>query len=291
MEIADSQLATLAAIADRGTFEAAAQTLHVTPSAISQRMRALESSVGRVLVRRGAPCELTDAGAVLLRLARQRALLGAELRRDLAALGVGEGPDAPVRLPIAVNADSLATWFGPVLAAAGEWGDVALELRVEDQGYSAELLRRGDVLGAITSDPTPVQGCSVQRIGTMRYRPAATRELAEIWRRGRGYDWAAMPVLVYNDKDDLQHAVLRRRGVDRPRVEHRMPTSHDFLRAVRHGLGWGMLPDSQLDEPESAGLVVLTKTDRAVVPLHWMRWRLESPVLDRIGDEIAAACG
>lgn len=291
MEIADSQLATLAAIADRGTFEAAAQTLHVTPSAISQRMRALESSVGRVLVRRGAPCELTDAGAVLLRLARQRALLGAELRRDLAALGVGEGPDAPVRLPIAVNADSLATWFGPVLAAAGEWGDVALELRVEDQGYSAELLRRGDVLGAITSDPTPVQGCSVQRIGTMRYRPAATRELAESWRRGRGYDWAAMPVLVYNDKDDLQHAVLRRRGVDRPRVEHRVPTSHDFLQAVRHGLGWGMLPDSQLDEPESAGLVVLTKADRAVVPLHWMRWRLESPVLDRIGDEIAAACG
>lgn len=291
MEIADSQLVTLAAIADRGTFEAAAHTLHVTPSAVSQRMRALESSVGRVLVRRGSPAELTDAGAVLLRLARQRELLGAELRRDLAALGVSEGPETPVRLPIAVNADSLATWFGPVLSAVGSWGDVALELRVEDQGYSTELLRRGDVLGAITSDPTPVQGCSVQRIGTMRYRPAATRELAERWRRGRGYDWAAMPVVVYNDKDDLQHEVLRRRGVDRPRVEHRVPTSYDFLQAVRHGLGWGMLPDRQLAEPESAGLVVLTTTDRAVVPLHWMRWRLESPVLDRLGGEIAAACG
>ena len=273
MDLAPQQLAALVAIADHGTFEAAARQLHVTPSAVSQRIRALESQVGRVVVRRATPCTPTPAGEVLLRLARQSQLLHDEVQT---ALADGHGPR--VDLPLAVNADSLATWFRGVVGEVAGWPNVALRLHVEDQAFSAGLLRGGDVLAAVTSDPTAVQGCSVELLGTLRYVPAAPPEFVERWRRGRGPDWAAMPMVVFNEKDALQHDVLAARGVGEPPVVHRVPTSADFLEAVCLGLGWGMVPEPQLD----GRLVPLVSRLHVDVPLHWQRWRLDSPALDRL---------
>jgi LysR family transcriptional regulator (chromosome initiation inhibitor) len=285
MDLAPSQLAALVAIADQGTFEAAARHLHVTPSAVSQRIRALESAVGRVVVQRTTPCRPTAAGEVLLRLARQTQLLYDEVRDALA-----DGHRSTVDLPVAVNADSLATWFRDVVGALAGWPDVALRLHVEDQAFSAGLLRGGDVLAAVTSEPAAVQGCSVERIGTLRYVPAAAPEFAERWRRGRGHDWSAMPLVVFNEKDALQHDVLAARGVGEPPVVHRVPTSADFHEAVRLGLGWGMIPEPQLRPDVRAGLLVpLGSRAHLDVALHWQRWRLDSPVLDRLTDEVRAA--
>lgn len=283
MDLAPSQLAALVAIADHGTFEAAARALHVTPSAISQRIRALESQVGRVVVQRTTPCRPTEDGEVLLRLARQTQLLHDEVRDALA-----HGHTSVVDLPIAVNADSLATWFRSAVAEVAGWGDVALRLHVEDQAFSAGLLRSGGVLAAVTSEPTAVQGCSVERLGVLRYVPAATPEVAERHRRGRAPDWAAMPVVVFNEKDLLQHDVLAARGVTTPPVVHRVPTSADFLEAVCLGLGWGMVPEPQLAEAGER-LVPLVGRLHVDVALHWQRWRLDSPVLDRLTDAVRRA--
>lgn len=277
MDLAPSQLAALVAIADHGTFEAAARALHVTPSAISQRIRALESQVGRVVVQRTTPCRPTEDGEVLLRLARQTQLLHDEVRDALA-----HGHTSVVDLPVAVNADSLNTWFRGVVGEVAGWDDVALRLHVEDQAFSAGLLRSGGVLAAVTSEPTAVQGCSVERLGVLRYVPSATPDLVERHRRGRGLDWAAMPVVVFNDKDELQHDLLAARGVTEPPIVHRVPTSADFLEAVCLGLGWGMIPEPQLDDR----LVPLVGRLRVDVPLHWQRWRLDSPVLDRLSDAV-----
>lgn len=277
MELVPSQLAALVAIADHGTFDAAARHLHVTPSAVSQRIRALESQLGRVVVQRTTPCRPTADGEVVLRLARQVQLLHDELGESLA-----HGGTPTVDLPVAVNADSLATWFRAAIGEVAGWADVALRLHVEDQAFSAGLLRSGDVLAAVTSEPTAVQGCSVERLGTLRYVPAATPAFADRWRRGRGPDWAAMPVVVFNEKDGLQHHVLAGRGVAGPPVVHRVPTSADFAEAVRLGLGWGMIPEPQLD----ASLVPLVRRLHVDVALHWQRWRLDSPVLDRLTDAV-----
>ncbi len=279
------QLETLAAIVDHGTFEAAARHLHVTTSAVSQRVRALESAAGQVLVRRATPCVATPAGEVLVRLARQTTLLHAEARAVL-----GDDARSRLDLPVAVNADSLATWFRAVLADVAGWDGVTLRLQVEDQAYSTELLRRGDVLGAVTSDPVPVQGCVVEPLGALRYRPAAAPSFAERWRSGRGYDWARMPVVVFNEKDALQHDLLVARGLGAPPVVHRVPTSADFHEAVRLGLGWGLLPSPQLDPDLASGaLVTLSARDHVDVRLHWQRWRLESPVLARLTDAVRSA--
>ncbi|MCW2797372.1 LysR family transcriptional regulator ArgP [Nocardioides sp.] len=282
MELNAAQLAALVAIADHGTFEAAARALHVTPSAISQRIRALESAVGRVVVQRSTPCRPTAAGETLIRVARQTQLLYDEARGALA-----DGPGWRVELPVAVNADSLATWFRDVVADITGWEDTALRVHVEDQAYSADLLRSGDVLAAITSDPVAVQGCSVERIGTLRYVAAASPAFATSWRRGRRLDWARMPVVVFNEKDALQHDLLRARGVDTPAVVHRVPTSADFLEAVRLGLGWGVIPEPQLTPCLADGsLVALSARENLDVSLHWQRWRIDSPVLARLGDVV-----
>ena len=285
MDLQPAQLAALTAIADHGTFEAAARALHVTPSAVSQRIRALESSLGRVVVQRTTPCRPTEVGLTLLRVARQTRLLYDEVRGELA-------PDGPVRtdLPVAVNADTLATWFRDVVGRVAGWDDVTVRLHVEDQAFSADLLRSGEALAAVTSDDVPVQGCSIEHLGVLRYRPAASPAFAERWRRGRGHDWERMPVVVFNEKDDLQHALLRDRGIDQPAVAHRVPTSADFHEAVRLGLGWATIPEPQLDPDLASGrLVLLNARERVDVHLYWQRWRLDSPVLARLTDEVRRA--
>jgi LysR family transcriptional regulator (chromosome initiation inhibitor) len=283
MDLSPSQLGALVAIADTGSFEAAARKLHVTPSAVSQRIRALESAAGQVLVSRGTPCVPTPRGERLVQLGRQTRLLHDEARQELGAL-------TSVELPIAVNADSLGTWFRDVLAEAARWEATAILLHVEDQAYSQELLRRGDVLAAVTSDPVAVQGCAIEALGAMRYIPAATPEFAARWRRDDGMDWAGMPMLDFNEKDDEQRKQLRRRGVDqRPPIVHRVPSTADFCEAVRAGLGWGMLPELQAHADLDAGRIERLSPDVSDVPLYWQRWRVESPRLTEVTQAVRRA--
>ncbi|MGH3171485.1 MAG: LysR family transcriptional regulator ArgP [Trebonia sp.] len=276
MELNPSQLDALVAIADSGSFEAAARRLHITPSAVSQRIRALEASVGQVLVSRGTPCVPTPRGERLVQLGRQTRLLYDEAEAEI-------GAHTSVELPVVVNADSLGTWFRDVLAEASGWGSTAISLHVEDEAYSQELLRRGDVLAAVTSDPNAVQGCSVEPLGTLRYVAAVAPEFAARWRSGGGLDWAAMPVLVFNDKDEFQYQELRRRGVrQRPPVVHRVPSTSDFYQAARLGLGWGMLPEPQARADLAAGVLERLSDDLVAVPLYWQCWRVHSPRLSEL---------
>ncbi|HVT69013.1 MAG TPA: LysR family transcriptional regulator ArgP [Trebonia sp.] len=280
MDLSPGQLDALVAIADHGSFDAAARQLHITPSAVSQRIRALEAAAGQVLISRGTPCRPTPHGEWLVRLGRQVRLLYDEAGRALTAA-------AAVELPVAVNADSLPAWFNDVLAEVAGWTGTAIRLHIEDQAHSQELLRSGDVLAAVTSDPAAVQGCAVDPLGALRYLPAAAPAFAARWRRGGSADWAAMPVVIFNEKDDLQHEMLRRRGVPgNPPVVHRVPSTADFYEAVRLGLGWGMLPEAQARADLAAGGLVLLSPDVTDVPLYWQRWRLDSARLTALTDAV-----
>jgi LysR family transcriptional regulator (chromosome initiation inhibitor) len=283
MRFDPAQLETLLAIAEEGSFDGAARRLHVTPSAVSQRVRALEAAAGQVLVRRSLPAEVTDAGEPLLRLAQQWRMLAAEAGAEL-------GDDDVVELRVAVNADSLATWFRSVLAEAARRPGTALRLAVEDEGHSHELLRRGEVLAAVTAEPRPVQGCSVEPLGTMRYRAAVAPGLLAEHQRGTRVDWARIPMVVFNEKDRLQDTVLAGRGVSRPRVVHRVPSTADFLEAVRVGLGWGLVPVHQLTAETTRGdLVRMPGAAPVDVGLFWQRWRLQSPALDTLTSDVRSA--
>jgi LysR family transcriptional regulator (chromosome initiation inhibitor) len=281
------QVRTLLAVADEGTFDAAAALLHVTPSAVSQRVKALEQRTGSVLVTRTKPARLTEAGQVVVRFGRRVAALEHDARAELGMSGAGE----PVRLPIAVNADSLATWFLPALARVPADPLVSFELHREDQDHTAALLRDGTVMAAVTSSSTPVQGCSVRPLGALRYLAAATPAFAARWFTG---DLAAglrtAPVVVYDRRDDLQDGFVRAlTGHGASTSRHYIPDSAVFAASVAAGLGWGMVPTVQAGPGLRDGTLVSLAPDRPVdVPLFWQQWRLDSPALAAVAEAVVA---
>ncbi len=273
-----TQLATFQAIVDEGSFEAAARLLHVTPSAVSQRIKALEQDVGQVLIRRAKPCEPTEAGRALVRFAGQVALLE---REALAAARGALAGAGRTRISVVVNADSLHTWFLPALT---ELPGLDFDLHQDDQEYTADLLRAGTAMAAVTAQQVAVQGCRVERLGAMRYLAV----------RAPGMpfdDFATAPVILLNRKDRLQHrflASLTRRRLDPP--VHYVPAAASFVDAVRLGLGWALVPEQiARDDIAAARLVELTPGRHLDVPLHWQYWRMESALLTALTEAVRAA--
>ncbi|KZB82172.1 LysR family transcriptional regulator ArgP [Amycolatopsis regifaucium] len=271
---------TLLAVADEGTFDAAASALHVTPSAISQRVKALEQRTGRVLLIRTKPVRLTESGQAVVRFGRQLALLEADTRAEL---GLTAG-DEPVRLPIAVNADSLATWFLPALTRVPPEQKICFELHREDQDHTTTLLREGLVMAAVTSSPDPVAGCSVHRLGHMRYLAVASPEL------GTDLSLAEAPVVVFDRRDDLQDRFARERGTLASPLRHYVPSSEGFFDAVAAGMGWGMVPVAQIGNRLRDGSFVCLDPDHPIdVPLFWQQWKLDSPALAAVSAAVTTA--
>jgi LysR family transcriptional regulator, chromosome initiation inhibitor len=284
VHIDGQQLAAFAAVIEQGSFDAAAARLHVTPSAISQRIKALEQRVGQVLVLREKPCTATPAGVPLLRLAAQTALLEAEA---LAEMGGEEGASA--RIALAVNADSMATWFTDVFTALP---GVLFDIRIEDQDHSARLLREGVVMGAVTTERTPVPGCRVQALGVMRYVPVASPAYVAHY-LPNGFTANAVadaPSLAWNRDDALQDMLVRkvfRRDITRP--VHYVPTADGFGAVVRAGHGWGMYPEQLAAAALADGAFVRITDAHLDVPLYWQCWKLDSPIIGRVTDAVRAS--
>jgi LysR family transcriptional regulator, chromosome initiation inhibitor len=273
------QLAALAVVIEFGSFDAAAARLHVTPSAISQRIKALEHRVGQVLVVRDRPCVATAAGVPLLRLAAQTALLESE-----ALVETGGGQQNQPRIALAVNADSMATWFTTVFAKVP---NVLFDIRIEDQDHSTRLLREGKVMGAVSTERTAVPGCRVYSLGGMRYVPVASASYVHRF-LADGFTAAAVaaaPSLAWNRDDALQDKLVHktfRKYIVRP--THYVPTAEGFAGAVRAGLGWGMFPERLVD-----GSFSRISEQHLDVPLYWQCWKLDSPMVTAITDAVRSA--
>nr|WSX48773.1 LysR family transcriptional regulator ArgP [Streptomyces sp. NBC_00974] len=291
-ELPVDQVRTLLAVIDGGTFDAAAAALHVTPSAVSQRVKALEQRTGRVLLMRTKPVRATESGEVVVRFARQLVRLERDARAEL---GLAPGPGTPVRLPIAVNADSLATWFLPALTRVPQDPPVCFELHREDEGYATALLRDGRVMAAVTSQAEAVAGCTVRALGRARYLPVASPEFAARYLTGTvEHDLRTAPVVVFDRRDLIQDRfvgmVTGNEGARASEVRHYVPTSEGFCDAAVAGLGWAMVPEAQAGPLVEAGrLVVIAPGRKLDVPLYWQQWKLDSPALSRVAAVIVAA--
>ncbi|MGW7099530.1 LysR family transcriptional regulator ArgP [Streptomyces sp. NPDC054838] len=296
-ELPLEQVRTLLAVVDEGTFDAAAAALHVTPSAVSQRVKALEQRTGRVLLMRTKPVRVTESGQVVVRFARQLARLERDARAEL-GMGSAEGR-GPVRLPIAVNADSLATWFLPALTRVPQDPPVCFELHREDESHTTALLREGQVMAAVTSSPDPVAGCTVRALGLARYLPVASPAFVARYLAGSrplADRLGGAPAIVFDRRDELQDRFVRSlAGPGAPEAEaaparHHVPTSEGFRDAVAAGLGWGMVPQPQAEPLLRRGeLVLLTPRRTMDVPLYWQQWKLDSPALAAVAAVIAEA--
>ncbi|MGR3759840.1 LysR family transcriptional regulator ArgP [Roseobacteraceae bacterium NS-SX3] len=276
MHFDPAQIAALAAVLRLGSFEAAAHALAVTPSAVSQRIKALEERAGSALVRRGSPCRGTAAGLRIAKHAEDIGLLEAQLARDLSL----EAGAAPPRLRVAVNADSLATWF--VRAMAGS-GGVLFDLVIDDQDHSAEWLKRGEVSAAVTAHGKSAAGCDAHSLGALRYIATASPGFLREW-FAEGITPAAMaraPCLVFNAKDALQRRWLEAHVA--PRLAppaHFLPSSTAFVEAAAAGMGWGMNPEALVQEELASGaLVPLLPGTHLDVALTWQVSRVMAQAL------------
>lgn len=276
-------LTALAAVLRLGSFEAAATALSVTPSAISQRIKALEERMGTVLVLRGTPCIGTEAGQRLARHMEDVGLLEAQLARDL-----GQSP-APAPIRLAVNADSLATWFVPAMRGTK---DVLYRLEIDDQDHCADWLKRGAVSGAVSALNRAVAGCDIHPLGALRYMAVATPEFAA-QHFPEGITAAALrhaPSLIYNEKDRLQdHWAQRITGQRLPLPAHRIPSTHGFVDAALAGLGWGLNPLALLHDHLASGRLIPLSPDPVDIPLYWHVTRLGHAALAPVTKAIKAA--
>lgn len=283
------QLQALAAVVETQSFERAARRLHLTQSAVSQRVRTLESLLGQPLVMRTAPVSATPAGASVLRYYRQTRALHDALLQQLQADEHG----APTRLAIAVNADSLATWLLASLDRLLDEVPLLLDLFVDDQDQTIGMLREGKVIGSISSHPQPLQSCHCVALGVMRYIPAATPAFFREHFPG-GVNREALrraPAIEFNSKDDLQRAYLSDHfGLARHEYRyHQVPSSQAYLQFMLRGNGWGMVPELQ-GRPyfESGRLLALRQGDGADVALYWHVWNIDTPVIKRLTQALLA---
>ncbi len=289
MTIDRSQLATFAAVLRHGSFDAAGRAMHITPSAVSQRIRQLEERMGQVLVQRATPCIATQAGQVLQKLAEQVALLETEAVRTLG----GTAGTGRVRMPIVVNMDSLESWFLSMYTHLADSAALRIDISVEDQDCSASLLREGAVVAAVTADSRAVQGCDVVPLGVMRYLAIASPAFASQYFADGPVDaaFAAAPMVIYNRKDGLQDRFISQfSGTPAAPDRHCIPSAVGFIEAARRGMGWCMVPEQMAKPAMARGEVIEIVPGSALdVPLFWQRWSLSSPALNQLTEAVLRA--
>lgn len=283
-------LDALAHVIREGGFDKAAKALNITQSAVSQRIRLLEDMTGMVLLTRSLPPVPTPGGTSLLKHYIRVRHLESDL---LGQLNLETGSEFR-SLPLGINADSLSTWFYPAVNEFLDKGKILLDLRVDDQDETHKLLRSGEVLGCISSEQHPVQGCKVEFIGTMCYRMVATPEFRARY-FSRGLDQKSLPfapAVIYNHKDDLHAKFLAKTfDSDQPGINelpvHFIPSPEQFVGIIQEGRAYGMVPDLQSARSLEAGeLVDLEPGCRVDVDLYWHRWNISSSLLDEFSKAI-----
>jgi LysR family transcriptional regulator, chromosome initiation inhibitor len=281
-------LECLAAIVEEGGFERAAQRLSITQSAVSQRLRALEAQVGTVLIVRSRPLKPTSAGQLLLKHTKQMRLLRADLERDLKELAPSStgGGREEERISIAINADSIATWALPALNELARQG-LPMEIIADDQDFTQEWLREGQVLGCVTTLKQALRGCKVVPLGAMQYVAVAQAQFAqERFPKGLGpHNFREVPFVAFNRKDDMQSEFVGKAfGLKRVALNQLfVPSSEGQVRAVLAGWGVSIVPELLARGLLEQGLLVNIAPSHVLpIQLYWHCWNLESEVLDAL---------
>ncbi len=289
-------LEALAAVVQEGGFERAAKRLHLTQSAVSQRIRLLEETLGQPVLARTQPPAPTSLGRRLLRHAKRVGLLEAELARTLATNQSAEHPaGSPWQtLALAVNADTLATWFTDAVLPLLAKERLLLDLRVDDQERTHELLRAGEVAGCISTRPAPMQGCQAVLLGRMRYHCAASPAFAARWfPLGLSLDSSRLaPAVVFNRQDSVHDRFLAAHLASSPddAPRHHVPNSERFVDFVLGGAGYGLIPHMQAASHLASGrLVDLAPQSAMDVPLYWHCWNIPSALLAKLGIALKTA--
>ncbi len=286
-----SSLSAVGMVIREGSFERAAAVLCITPSAVSQRVKGLEERLGAILIVRGQPCVPTDLGRTLCAHLEMVQLLEAELEPSLTSKCGNSG--SPMTLKIAVNADSLATWFPQAAAAFGRDTGLLLDVTLDDEAHTRDRLRTGEVLAAVTSDPEPVQGCKTTALGALRYAACASPDfMARYFKAGMTAETLLKaPCMRFDQRDRLQSRwASEAYGIDLVAPTHWVPSTQTFLDLAVAGLAWGLQPLLLAETHIAAGrLIELSPGLRVDVALYWTSARFHAASLRHLTSTVCTA--
>ncbi|MEM7752265.1 MAG: LysR family transcriptional regulator ArgP [Pseudomonadota bacterium] len=290
MDFDYDSLVVLAAVVRTGSFDAAAKSLNVTQSAVSQRIKQLEEKVGSILVQRGRPCVATEDGMLLCQHHEQIELLRHELGQQLSLTGSGRRT-AGIKLRIAVNSDSLATWFPSVVKRAADDLGLWLEVIPDDQDFTEERLRSGDALAVVTTSDASIAGCTAIPIGAMDYLAVASPAFAQRY-FSNGVSMktlSAAPAIRFDRKDSLPSQWMTQAvGEDVKVAHHDMPSYEGHLLCCTQGIGWAMMPSLTVGPMVDRGeLVELAPGNRIDMPLYWQTRSQASTTLRELSNVVS----
>jgi LysR family transcriptional regulator (chromosome initiation inhibitor) len=293
------QLDALAAVIEHGSFGDAAKALSLTLAAVSLRIKSLEGALGQRLLVRGKQVRATPAGQALVTHVRQLRLMESDLLAGLQGGGKGERLQS---LSVAVNADSLSSWFLPGVAPVLQRHGLLLDVVVDDQDHTHDALKSGDVTGCVTTLAQAMRGCVAEPLGVMRYRCMASPALVAQWSEpavGKAagpnrlaHRLLASPAVIFNRKDALQDAFLAQhfKLKDALYPRHFVPAVDAFELALELGMGWGMVPDillaARTHRPPLQEVLPGCAVD---VRLYWQHWAREPLAAQRLTQAVKQA--
>lgn len=284
-------LAALAAVVEQAGFERAAQVLGLSQSAVSQRIKLLEARVGQPVLVRATPPSPTDIGRRLLNHVQQVRLLERDLQGQVPAL---DEEGLPERLRIALNADSLATWWAEAVSDFCAREQLLVDHVVEDQDVGLKRMRAGEVAACLCASERPVAGARSVLLGAMRYRALASPAfMARHFPDGFDPNYLPRtPALVFGPDDFLQHRYLAAQGLSEGFLHHLCPSSEGFNRLAEAGMGWGMVPQLQVEDELARGSLVELQPGRPIdVPLYWHHWRNGGQLLEKLTEHLRRDAG
>lgn len=285
------QVEALVFVVREGSFKKAAERLGLSQPAISERIRLLEEQTGQPLIVRRNPVEPTAAGQRIINHFHQVALMEQEL------LGgqLRSKPEGrrPVAVPIAVNYDSLATWFIPAISPVLERGTSVVELKAADQTLTVDFLREGRVLACVTSQRMAPSGCKSIYLGTMNYHCVSTRDFRERhFPKGPELpELLAAPAVSYGPEDTLHDKFLNSvfKSVHRSPIYAQVPHLIAMKELVLRGFAYALLPRPAIQQDlENEVLVDILPDHSLNVRLYWQHSNIVTPILNQYTEAVCA---
>ncbi len=277
----------LAMVVREGGFDKAAGALYITQSAVSQRVKLLEEQTGQVLIARTTPPQATLAGRKLLKHYLQVKRLEDDLMEEMNE----PGNKGFTSIAVGINADSLAFWLLEAIHPFLLEEKVLLDIRVNDQDQTHRMLKDGEVMGCISTQEQPIQGCRIEYIGRMNYRLIATPEFAARW-FPNGFaieNIHRAPALIFDRHDELLHKLLHQAFAEVPASipSHYVPSVEKYAEFIALGHAYGTLPDQQSAPLLRTGQMIdLVPDCHEPVKLYWHCWNLKSDLLEKLTQHI-----
>lgn len=267
------------------SFEAAAKKLHVTQSAISQRIKGLETYYGEPVLIRILPYKPTRLGEYLISHFQRLCLLEESLEQQLGYTSIRP------RVSIALNRDSLETWFLDLIEDTSIFNDITVEIIADDQELTIDYLKKGLVSACLSTSEKEIIGGNVAFLGNMEYLLVASPAFIKSHFSGKDQKKCLLnaQAIKFDKNDKLHERYLEKFfGLNGENMHfHIVPSVRGFKKYALLGYGYGLIPKLDiLEELKNKKLIQLHVDKVWNIPLYWHYWDIESKFYKKFNTDI-----